>query len=140
MDLTTFSYDYGYSSKAASSLSLRSYVTTSIDNHATFFSTSDQNGYTTIQNFAISSDPTYPNALSLDLTHADLNGDFQNITTNIEFRIYFSDNLNINDTIHRVDNVELSGTLSAVPEPQAFALLGGLMAIGFVAVRRPRKA
>ena len=138
MDLTTFSYDYGYTS-ATGSKELKSYVTTSINNHESFFTAGGANAISTV-NTTVTSTATFPNALSLDLTHADLNGAYQNITTSIEFRIYFSDDHNNSQTIHRLDNVQLSGTLSAVPESQAFALLGGLMAIGFVAVRRPRKA
>ena len=63
----------------------------------------------------------------------------QNIAAgDTEFRIYFSDNRNYSNLIYRIDNVELYGTVSAVPEHSSFALLGGLAALGCVMLRRRR--
>ena len=131
MNLTSFSFDYGYSSNPGftdGENTLRAYITTSTDNHATFFN-ENTDGYTTITNPASTgSSVIYPNSKSLDLSGAA----FQNISTAFEFRIYLSDSYNETNLIHRLDNVFLNGTIAAVPEPSSVTLLGlGSLALAF---------
>jgi hypothetical protein len=49
---------------------------------------------------------------------------FQNVTSAIEFRIYFQDGTSDVDRGALLDNVVLNGTLTAVPEPATSMLLG----------------
>ncbi len=49
---------------------------------------------------------------------------FQDVTTAIEFRIYFSDNNTQAGTVLRTDNITLNGGVSLVPEPSAAAAFG----------------
>jgi hypothetical protein len=60
-----------------------------------------------------------------------------NLTTSTSFRIYGSGAESNSGTL-RVDNVILNGTVSAVPEPSTYALLGGVGVLGFTAYRRLR--
>jgi len=129
MNLTSFEFDYGYSSSGSFGTgTMRAYITTSEDNHANFFN-GNTDGYTTITD-PVNSGVTFPISKSLDLSGAA----FQNISTAFEFRIYLSDSYNVNDLIHRIDNVTLNGAV--VPEPGNFALIGGLLALGLVMIRR----
>ena len=125
MNLTSFEFDYGYSSNGSFGAgTMRAYITTSEDNHATFFNNPSTDGYTTIDGpFSGTGTVTFPflpDSKLLDLSGAA----FQNISTAFEFRIYLSDSYNVNDLIHRIDNVELNGTVEAIPEPSSTALLG----------------
>lgn len=51
--------------------------------------------------------------------------------------LYVSNGKGLNDAVG-VRDVNFSITVAAVPEPSAYALLGGLLALGFVMVRRRR--
>jgi hypothetical protein len=57
-----------------------------------------------------------------------------NISTAIEFRLYFHSPGTFDNGTYSIDNVELSA--SVVPEPSAFALLAGCLAFGWIMVRR----
>lgn len=123
MNLTSFEFDYGYNSLATyttGSNTLRAYITTSFDNHATFFD-GNTNGYVSITNPTINS-TNYPTSKSLNLSGTP----YQNISTAVEFRIYLSDTYHKQELLHRIDNVTLKGSLAAVavPEPSSSALLG----------------
>lgn len=59
-------------------------------------------------------------------------------TQTITFRISLSDNLNSGNTAYRLDDLALAGTVSAIPEPSAFALAAGSLALGLVLMRRRR--
>jgi hypothetical protein len=134
MNLTTFSFDYGYTATDTFtnvSNSLRAYVTTSADNHANFFN-GNTDGFTTITNPTANS-VNYPNLKSLDLS----GGSFQNIASSFEFRIYLGDSYDVNNLIHRIDDVVLNGEVVAVvPEPSSTALLG--LGMGALLLRRRR--
>jgi len=115
MDLDSFTFDYGYTSTVDQSGDLRYYVTTSVDNHAAFLN------FDTVTSVSINNPtPTYPLSNNTDLSAFNYVWD----GSDIEFRIYLSDQYNLGDVIHRIDNVILNGTISVVPEPSSVALLG----------------
>ncbi|HKK17250.1 MAG TPA: PEP-CTERM sorting domain-containing protein, partial [Opitutales bacterium] len=106
---------------------------------ASLFAKTGGSGQTT--NFALRSDV---DSFSADLLTGSRTGDvFQSFSTStiagitnqtsVEFRLYVWGASATSDT-HRYDDISL--TLAAVPEPSAFALLSGLMALGWIAVRR----
>jgi hypothetical protein len=71
--------------------------------------------------------------------------DFQNIATPITFRIYgwgdsrFGPLSNAQQRRIRIDNVKAEGTISPIPESAHFALVSGLLLLGFVLVFSPRR-
>lgn len=127
MDLTSLTFDYGYSSTSNSGGQLRAYVTTSDDSHATF-----ESFFTNTA--TVTGSTVFDTAATVDLSGAE----FQDITSPLELRIYLSDEYNLNDVIHRIDNVSLNGSVSAVavPEPSSMALCG--LGAGFLLMRRRR--
>ena len=60
---------------------------------------------------------------------------FQDLTSSLEFRIYGFASESGTGT-WRIDNVQLSGSFSAVPEPHEYAFVAGLGLIGFAGWRR----
>lgn len=56
--------------------------------------------------------------------------------TDVIFRVSFTDI----DTGILFDNIQVAATATVVPEPSAFAALAGMIALGFVAIRRRRKS
>jgi hypothetical protein len=64
---------------------------------------------------------------------------FQNVTTPIEFRFYAWGASGSTGTFS-INDFTFNGTvaLASIPEPSAFALVGGLAVVGFVASRRRR--
>ena len=131
MDLTSFQFDLGYTRNGAfEGKQFKAYLLTSIDG---FVDVGDIIGSETVDVDINGASLQYPNGT----TTISLAGtQFQNITTSTEFRIYIADNTGSNDYIHRIDNVVLNGTVSAVPELGSYALFGGLFALGYVMVRR----
>ena len=126
MDLLSLTFDYGYSSTSNSGGDLRAYVTTSDDSHAAF------KDYFT-NTATVTGSTVFDTAATVDLSGAE----FQDITSGFELRIYLSDQYAFNDVIHRIDNVALNGSVSAVavPEPSSVALCG-LGAVFFLTRRR----
>lgn len=131
MDLTSFEFDLGYTRNGGyDNKNLRAYVLTSIDG----FTTGGLIGYETVAIGANTSSAVYPNGTkTISLAGAQ----FQDITSNTEFRLYLSDDTNNSNVMHRIDNLTLNGEVVAVvPEPGNFALIGGLLALGWVMIRR----
>lgn len=64
-----------------------------------------------------------------------LNSAFGSLTSSLEFRIYGFAAESGSGT-WRIDNVQLSGTLTAVPEPHEYALAASLGLLGFAGYRR----
>lgn len=64
---------------------------------------------------------------------------FQNVTSTIEFRIYFQDGTSDVDRGALLDNVVLNGTVAAIPEPSTSMLMGlGLLLGAQRLLRRKR--
>lgn len=132
MDMVSFSFDLGYTRNGSfEGKQFRAYLLTDIDG----FTAGDLLGFDTVDVDINGASLQYPNATaSISLSGTQ----FQNITTATEFRLYISDNTGSTDYIHRIDNVTLNGTVSAIPEVETFALLGGFFALGSVMLRRCR--
>ncbi len=67
----------------------------------------------------------------------------QDVTTSIEFRLYGYRDISGTST-YRIRNLTgsdliINGTVTAVPEPSAYALLGGVGVLGVTVIRRFRK-
>ena len=117
MDLTSFQFDFGYTRNGSfEGKQFKAYLLTSIDG---FVDAGDIVGSKTIDIGPNTSTPVYT-ATTIDLSGAQ----FQNITSATEFRIYIADNTGANDYIHRIDNITLNGSVSVIPEPATFGLLG----------------
>ena len=132
MDLTSFQFDLGYTRNGSfDGKQFKAYLLTSIDG---FVDAGDIVGSETITVDANTGTATYPSGtttISLSATQ------YQDISSTTEFRIYIADNTGGADYVHRIDNVTLNGTVSAViPEPGTYALLGGLFVFGTVLLRR----
>lgn len=72
-------------------------------------------------------------------TNLSANPTFQGLGAGTyEFRIYFTDDYFGTTTFQNayLDDIRFNGTLAAVPEPSAYVMLAGLMALGWVASRR----
>ena len=115
MDLTSLELNAGYSRTGGfSGKTLTANLLTSV------------NGFTTgalVDSSAISSDPlggpTYA-AWSIDLSGPS----YQDLTGPIEFRLYLYDDTSDSNTIHRLDDIVLNGSIiPAAPEPSSLALL-----------------
>lgn len=126
MDLTSLTFDYGYTSTSTVGDQLRAYVTTSDDSHAAF------EGFFTNTATVGGQALVYDTAATIDLSGSE----FQNITSAFELRIYLSDEYHDSNVIHRIDNVTLNGSVVAVPEPSSVALCG--LGAGFFLMRRRR--
>ena len=133
MDLTSLTFDLGYTRNGSfEGKQFRTYLLTDIDG----FSSSNLVGYDTVDATVNGGSLQYPNGT----TTITLSGaQYQNLTGSTEFRLFIADNTGSSDYIHRIDNVTLNGEVAAiVPEPGSLAMLGGLMALGYVMVRRRR--
>ena len=127
--------DYGYTRNGSfDGKTFKVYLLTSIDG---FVDSADIAGSEELTVGANTGTPVYPIiGGSIDLSGAQ----FQNITTTTEFRFYLSDDTGGSDYIHRIDNVVLNGTVTAVPEPSSLALLGAGAALLAAALRRRKRA
>ena len=126
-NFTSLSFDYGYSRLGAiyGDKKQKAYITSSIDNHATILGSMEITGTDT------SDSVVYSGTVSADLSGLV----FQDIGSSTEFRIYLADTSGHVGYKHRIDNVTLNGTV-VVPEPGTYALMGGLLALGSVMMRR----
>jgi hypothetical protein len=115
-DLTQLSFNYGaqrendvpfYNTTIVLRSSVDTFGSDIVSNPDPIFASSNVNSNTT------------PNSATLDLTGAS----FQNLTTATTFRIYVFDNSNTNQNITRLDDIEITGSVSVIPEPSTIALL-----------------
>ncbi len=110
---------------------------TSIDG----FSSSDLVSSITTKDTAIKNATPHYQSWRIDLSAPK----FQNLSGRVEFRIYVYDDADSKNIIHRFDDVVLEGVVTGasktgatvdIPEPDTYALLCGLLAMGHVLVRR----
>jgi hypothetical protein len=95
----------------------------------TFFARSSQDSFGANLAAAVTSSTASAGAFAT--ASISLGAAFQNVTTPVEFRIYVSDGTTNANRGALLDNVVLSGTTSAVPEPATLMMLvlgGGLLA------------
>ena len=124
INLASLTFDYGYTSQSIPSEQLAVYVLTSIDGFvddgdvvASQIITADQNTSGAVR-------PELFTNVAINLSALQ----FQNISTDTEFRFYLSDTDNNNDLIHRIDNFVLNGVVSTVPNAPYFTtnpMVGG---------------
>lgn len=66
--------------------------------------------------------------------------EFQNLTSDVEFRFYFYDNSSATDRTHRIDNISLTASSVVIPEPSSMAFVFALVSLGSaVSLRRKQK-
>ncbi len=131
MDLTSITFDLGYTRNGNhTGKQFTTYVLSSIDG----FTSSALLGFDTVDVTVDGGSLQYPNSTA---TISLAGAQFQDLTSSTEFRLYIADNTGGSDYIHRIDNVTLNGeVVTVVPEPGNFALIGGLLALGWVMIRR----
>jgi len=79
----------------------------------------------------------YQTGASFTSRSVDLTGfEFQNITGSVDFRIYLYDNSTATGRYLRVGNVELNGTVNAIPEPSHAAFVLAIAAVAGLSLRR----
>lgn len=131
MDLTSLQFDLGYTRNGSfEDKQFRTYLLSDIDG----FTSGALIGFDTVDVTVNGGSLQYPNGTA---TISLAGAQFQDVTGSTEFRLYIADNTGDSNYIHRIDNVTLNGEVVAVvPEPGNFALIGGLLALGWVMVRR----
>ena len=134
-NLSSLTLRYGYSQGGTSfgAKDLKAYVFSSVDG---FVDSGDILGSLVLTTSVFDNTTTYPGD-NPNLNVALSGVQFQSIATATEFRIYLADTTSGGAYIHRIDNVTLNGeVVAAVPEPGTYALMGGLLALGWVMMRR----
>ena len=124
LNLTQLSFGTAFHSTGTFTLSGSYFVRSSVDNYATTIG-----GNIFDESHVNSTDPTFTERL-VDLSGAG----YQNLTSEVTFRIYLYDNSNSTTRWLAVDNVELEGTVTPVPEPSALAMI--LPLLPFLSRRR----
>ncbi|MDG1242698.1 MAG: PEP-CTERM sorting domain-containing protein [Opitutae bacterium] len=133
MDLTSLVFDFGYTAGAnyTPDKQFKAYLFTSVDG---FVDSGDIVGSDTI---IVDQENTGIQWPGEDTTIALSDARFQGLTGSTEFRIYLADTTGDSNHIHRFDDITLNGEVAAiVPEPGNFALIGGLLALGWLMIRR----
>ncbi len=134
MDLTSLVFDFGYTAGAnyTPDKQFKAYLFTSVDG---FVDSGDIVGSDTI---IVDQENTGIQWPGEDTTIALSDARFQGLTGSTEFRIYLADTTGDSNHIHRFDDITLNGSVSVIPEPGTYALMGGLLALGSVMMRRRR--
>lgn len=111
LDLTSLTVRAGYTNSGSyTNKILTQTVLTDIDG----FTAPAELGSVSTTNTSTNNGTVVYQTLNIDLTAAQ----FQDITTATEFRIYLSDDTNSTNIIHRIDDIVLSGTVTAPPAPR----------------------
>tara|TARA_Y100000385_G_scaffold263928_1_gene296861 strand:+ start:1089 stop:1703 length:615 start_codon:yes stop_codon:yes gene_type:complete len=116
-DLDNLTFDIGRGLRGAKDYAVRSSVDSYVDNIV----------------FADNAIDQTPEGQDINLYDSAYNG-----LTSIGFRIYLDDRRNNSASASEtfIDNVVLNGTVSAIPEPSAYAAILGCLALAIVIVRR----
>ncbi len=133
MSLDSFSFDYyaqDVDANKGPAPFFKSFVRSDVDSYATTLGSETlTNVYGTVA--ADTGDSATSNVV------ATLDSSFDALTGLATFRVYLTDGVNMGSDllIHRVDNVQIDGTVSLIPEPASIALLG-LAGVGLIGRRR----
>lgn len=134
LSLTSLTFNFGGSHSVSSS-------TTYIANAALYYSFDNFATAGTLVGSTDNTALTLPASPAMNLGYAaslDLTS-FAGLTSSqpISFRLYFTDNSTSGNVSLRVDDIALNGTVaSQIPEPSAYALVSGALALGLVGTRR----
>ena len=121
LDVTQLTFKESRSSTGPASMSIAVYTGGILQETSSTFTTTNAAGATTAS------------MISHTFDFADLTS--VAATSIIQFRIYGWGGTNAGGTL-RLDDLSVSGTAAAVPEPSTYALLGGFAALCLVAYRR----
>jgi len=144
VDLTSFSLTVGNQTSTALSFTSSYFVRTSLDGYASNIAITSTGGTTTsLGGVASRSTTSNSTAVSDSVVFNVAGSQYQNLTTPVTFRIYLYDTgsgaaPDSSQSISRFDNVQVSGNVSAVPEPDTclLGLVGGALVLS---VRRKRE-
>ncbi|MDQ8192983.1 PEP-CTERM sorting domain-containing protein [Coraliomargarita sp. SDUM461004] len=132
VSLDSLDFDQGFVSTHPT-LSFSVAVLSSFDGFAT--------AGTVLDSFTISDSSFENGGSAIESRTIDLSGitELQNVSTDIEFRIYFYDNSSANDRSHTIDNITLTASSVVIPEPSSMALIFAVVSFGSTLLMRRGK-
>lgn len=148
VDLTSFSLTVGNQTSTALSFTSSYFVRTSLDGYASNIAITSTGG-TTTSSAGVASRTTTSNSTTVSdsVVFNVVGAEYQNLTAPVTFRIYLYDTgsgvaPDSSQSISRFDNVQVSGNVTAVPEPTIgmLGLVGGLLVFSICRKGRGEKA